>query len=140
MAAKPDRARKLIVRTALATSSTIATLVGAQNLAMLDANRFQQEAALSPDEIAIAPTTTLTGAPGETGAIIQQAAPSIIILRTAGQAQSQSQSASSQSFSAPASRNILPPNPVELAAPPPQIVTQSVAVFQSAPQRTRSSR
>ena len=36
-----DRARKLFIRTALVTSSTVATLIGAQNLALLDTKQFQ---------------------------------------------------------------------------------------------------
>ena len=59
--ANPDRARKLFVRSALVTSTTIATFVGAQNLAMLDATRLETMLTPSP-EVAIVtrlPETTM---------------------------------------------------------------------------------
>lgn len=131
MAAKQDRTRKMIVRTALVTSTTIATLVGAQNLAMLDVAHSSQALAQSPDPVAMVVT------PSASSVGIQQTAPSIVILRSAGQGQSQPQSVAATS-------NIQPPNPVQLAAPQPQVIQQPAAVPQPipqvVPQRSRSSR
>jgi hypothetical protein len=119
--ANADRTRKLLVRTALVTSSTIATLIGAQNLALLDTRQIEQ---------GLTPTTGPTEAPSPTpGALLEaatpaqasptleivRAAPRLTILRRAGQA-GPIQPVSIQ----PAS--IQPPNPVQLAAPPPVIV------------------
>ncbi|MCB9451038.1 MAG: hypothetical protein H6672_06335 [Anaerolineaceae bacterium] len=121
----------MIVRTALVTSSTIATLVGAQNLAMLDAVRFQQDIQQAPDTVA-AVTTTLT----DTGAVvngIQHAAPSVVIVRGSGQANSSSQSST-------ANTQILPPNPSQISSPQTVTVQQPTSIFRSFPQRGRSSR
>lgn len=57
--ANTDRARKLLVRTALTTSATIATLVGAQNFAMLDARQFQSnDAAILESVVLVSPAVT----------------------------------------------------------------------------------
>ena len=87
--ANTDRARKLLVRTALVTSTTIATIVGAQNLAMLDASQFlTTETPVTDNVVALSPSETNTPvavirtAPELT---ILQAAPSIIILRQSGE-------------------------------------------------------
>ncbi|MCL4248454.1 MAG: hypothetical protein KJ065_09950 [Anaerolineae bacterium] len=121
--ANVDRARKLLVRTALVTSSTIATLIGAQNLALQDTSK--SEPALTPTaEPAGIPTTALV-APVEPTAITQasptiainHAAPNVVILRRAGQAGPIQQSAP-----AVQAASIQPPVPVEAAAPAPVIV------------------
>ncbi|MBZ0303419.1 MAG: hypothetical protein K8J31_26995 [Anaerolineae bacterium] len=117
--ANGDRTRKLLVRSALVTSSTIATLIGAQNLALLDTRQ---------NEPILTPTTEPTAAPPpestpEAEAVVPaaptleiiHAAPSVTILRRAGQ------TGAIQPVSVrPAS--IQPPNPVQLAAPAPVIV------------------
>ncbi len=93
--ANTDRARKLLVRSALATSATIATFVGAQNLAMLDTRQFLLPE-LAPVELtsvvtletaakaatAVTPVPTFA-APASPVPVIRLAAPSIIVLRPA---------------------------------------------------------
>ena len=133
--ANTDRARKLLVRSALVTSATIATFVGAQNLAMLD-TRLITLTATPPSEPAVIlplPTenTTVQNAAISTlqqvapTLVIQKAAPSIIILRQS-QPQGAVQVASAQ---APAQGQgnamvIQPPAPAQIAAPDPVIVQQ----------------
>jgi len=117
--ANPDRTRKLLVRSALVTSATIATFVGAQNLAMLDATRL--EAMFTPT-----PVPVVHAAPD---LVIQQAAPSIIILRRAGQT---GDVAVNPAASLPVV--IQPPAPAEVAVPAPVIVQQPII------QSSRSSR
>jgi hypothetical protein len=130
--ANTDRARKLLVRTALVTSTTIATIVGAQNLAMLDANQFL--ARLTPatvDGMAFSPNTMPTpveivqAAPEIT---ILQAAPSIIILRQSGEV------SAALPVTGSTNNSIQPPIPAQITAPDPVIVQQPV------PQQSRSSR
>jgi hypothetical protein len=132
--ANTDRARKLLVRTALVTSTTIATLVGAQNFAMLDARSFQ---AATPDPVTqpndivvVTPVATRTPVFVERAApdiTILHAAPSITILRQSGQiTMSQPVTASVTS--------IQPPAPSQITAPDPVVVQQPV------PQSSRSSR
>lgn len=132
--ANTDRARKLLVRTALVTSTTIATIVGAQNLAMLDANQFLATATPSTaDGIAFSPNTMPTPveivqtAPEIT---ILQAAPGIIILRQSGEVSAAASVTGSPNSSTP----IQPPIAAQIAAPDPVIVQQPV------PQRSQSSR
>jgi len=125
--ANTDRARKLLVRTALVTSTTIATLVGAQNFAMLDARDFQIDTSPSsePNEVVVVtPAATRTpvavqqAAPGIT---ILQAAPSITILRQSGQVSTvQPVTASVTSIQPPAPSQITAPNPVIIQQPAPQ--------------------
>lgn len=132
--ANTDRARKLLVRTALVTSTTIATLVGAQNLAMLDASQFSaaqtavtENVAALPPQATSSPVAVIRAAPEFT---ILQAAPSIIILRQSGKV--------ATPFPAIGSPNtatiIQPPIPAQITAPDPVIIQQS------APQQSRSSR
>lgn len=136
--ANPDRARKLFVRSALVTSTTIATFVGAQNLAMLDATRLETMLTPSP-EVAIVtrlPETTMP-VPVERAApnlVIQQAAPSIIILRHAGQPSEVAVSGSATVNRGGDAVVIQPPAPAEIAAPAPVIVQQPMV------QSSRSSR
>jgi hypothetical protein len=132
--ANTDRARKLLVRTALVTSTTIATIVGAQNLAMLDANQFlATETPATADGIAFSPNTMPTPveivqtAPEIT---ILQAAPNIIILRQSGEVSA----ALPVTGSTITNNAIQPPIPAQITAPDPVIVQQPI------PQQSRSSR
>ncbi len=142
--ANTDRARKLLVRTALVTSTTIATMVGAQNLAMLDANQFlatetpvtENIPASTPVEIPT-PVAVIRAAPEVT---ILQAAPSITILRQSGKVPVALPLTSSTSNS----NTIQPPVPSQISAPEPVIVQQPQPQPQQsqqpAPQRSHSSR
>lgn len=150
--ASSDNARKLLVRTALVTGSTVATLFGAQTLALMDAQTFSEiltpEAVANPAEmvaqqdiIEISPTTQV---------VIQRAAPSVTILRRPGTTRTtDAQAAAPQSSTA--GMAIQPPSPVVLAAPAPVIVQQAGSQVASAgpapvivqappPTRTRPSR
>ncbi len=133
--ANPDRARKLLVRSALVTSTTIATFVGAQNLAMLDATRLEAMFTPAPEAAIVnllteitTPVPVVRAAPD---LVIQQAAPSIIILRRAGETGDAAISANPGGRSA---AGIQPPVPSEIAVPAPVIVQQPVV------QSSRSSR
>ena len=140
--ANTDRARKLLVRTALVTSTTIATLIGAQNLAMLDARDFQTETPApgteSNEVVVVTPLATRTPAAIERAApdiTIMNVAPSITILRQSGQVNtSQPVAASVTRIQPPAPSQITAPNPVVNAAPNPVVVPQPV------PPRSQSSR
>lgn len=132
--ANTDRARKLLVRTALVTSTTVATIVGAQNLAMLDASRFlATQTPLTDNTVVLSPVETATpvgvirAAPEIT---ILQAAPSIIILRQSGELSA----ALPVTGGTNSNTTIQPPNPSQITAPNPLIVQQPV------PQQSRSSR
>lgn len=118
--ANVDRGRKLLVRTALVTSSTIATLVGAQNLAMLDARQVESNSVTTPEPtqpliepIIFTPAPTLAVPTAQ----IVHAAPSVVILRRAGQT-----GPVQPPVIQPAAVAIQPPAPVQLAAPAPVIV------------------
>ncbi|HUN07632.1 MAG TPA: hypothetical protein PLQ56_13575 [Aggregatilineales bacterium] len=127
MANNNDRTRKLLVRSALVTSATIATFVGAQNLAMLDATRLQQLLTPSPQAVAENPVAVeATAAQIQQAApnlVIQQAAPSIIILRHGGQ---QPQPVVNTAPQAAAPAAIQPPAPSQISAPAPIVVQQPV--------------
>ncbi len=131
--ANPDRTRKLLVRSALVTSTTIATFIGAQNLAMLDATRLEAMLTPSPEAaiVNLLPenTTPVPVVHAASDLVIQQAAPSIIILRRAGQT---GEAAVSPAVSS--SVVIQPPAPAEVAAPAPVIIQQRIV------QSSRSSR
>ena len=73
-----DRSKKLLVRVALVSGSTVATLIGAQTVALIDQNPRVAESlpAVAPTEaVTLLPPTALP-----TVAPIHQA-PSVIILR-----------------------------------------------------------
>lgn len=131
--ANTDRAIKLLVRTALVTSTTIATLVGAQTFAMLDARNFQIDTTPSsePNEVVVVtPSATRTPVQIEQAApdiTIVQAAPSIIILRRSGQINTSQPTVADVT-------SIQPPVPSQITAPDPVVIQQPV------PQRSRSSR
>lgn len=125
--ANTDHARKLLVRTALVTSTTIATLVGAQNFAMLDARSFYTPEEIPSNEVVVVapltndvPTTILRTEPNIT---ILHRAPNITILRQSGEVNTAS-----------VATRIQPPAPSQIAAPAPVIVQQPI------PQRSRASR
>ncbi|MBW4437816.1 MAG: hypothetical protein KME04_11815 [Pleurocapsa minor GSE-CHR-MK-17-07R] len=142
--ANTDRARKLLIRSALVTTTTIATVFGAQNLAMLDARQILELTQTpAPEAITLVPLADGTSAPATVAQqapalTIQQAAPSIIILRQSGQASAASQPIVSAPAapSAPQSSQavIQPPAPQQLSAPAPVIMQQAV------PQVSRSTR
>jgi hypothetical protein len=135
--ATTDRARKLLVRTAFVTSTTIATLVGAQNLAMLDAKQLlptdvnpnQSTTGLQATDTAVPLSITST----TTDATIVQAAPSITILRQSGQQAVFSQPTIPAVSNTNRATVIQPPS-AQVAAP------QAVVVQQAVRQRTRSSK
>lgn len=112
--ATSDRARKLLVRSALASSATAAVFIGAGNLATLDAHvldsapQFAGEAAANPSS-----ATTLP--------VIQHVAPSLTVVRAPG-----------STASASASTRIQPPAAVQLSAP--------VRIPRPVLQRSRASR
>ncbi|HEX2905790.1 MAG TPA: hypothetical protein VHO69_02940 [Phototrophicaceae bacterium] len=134
--ANTDRARKLLVRTALVTSTTMATMIGAQNLAMLDAKQFQPTVTPVVENVAaLAPAATPTAVIAVMQAMpeitIVRAAPSIIVLRQSGQVQALPPVVTSGTNPA---NGIQPPVPAQLAAPDPIIVQQPV------PQVSQSTR
>jgi len=128
--ANTDRARKLLIRTALATSSTIATLFGAQNLALLDGASFQQIDTQTVSDTGVSDTpqtdSTLT---------INTAAPSFVILRHASTDSTQLNQATNMVV-------VQPPLPNQIAIVPEgvQQSAQTIVVQQPVRQRTRSSR
>jgi hypothetical protein len=164
-----DRARKLLVRSALVTGSTIATLVGAQNLAMLDASQFQQLTSvdLSPSAVTqdvqveivevVPPTLAETSMPPVVEPsqptatnVITHAVPSITVLRQSGNPGAViSNTNSNAGSSAPI---VIQPPVASLMATPAPVVVQSqqqttyvtvpqvVTVNQPVQQNTRSSR
>lgn len=126
-----DRGRKLLVRTALVTSVTVATLIGAQNLAMLDQKRFELSQASSgnPDLILLPPPsqpenqTSLVAGETARPSEIRHVAPNLVILRQPGVVNADTPPATNTQ-NALVNGAILPPNPVALAAPAPVIVQQ----------------
>ncbi len=132
--ANPDRARKLLVRSALVTSTTIATFLGAQNLAMLDTRQFELLLTPSPEVVNMLPPTEAIPPTVQAAAptlVIQQAAPSIIILRQSANPGSGSQPTP---FIVQQLAAIQPPAPAVISVPAPVIVQQPIR------QSSRSSR
>jgi hypothetical protein len=152
-----NRSKKMLVRTALVTSTTVATLMSIQNLALLDQQRFDTRASTSDAQTTVvnSDTTTLTTqitsttstAADQAKVEIVHSAPSIVILRQSGTSLSQLQ----QTTASQSTRSIQPPNPVENPASP-VIVQQQIIPAASAssgqsqptqpsrPSNTRSSR
>ncbi|MBZ0296692.1 MAG: hypothetical protein K8L99_29290 [Anaerolineae bacterium] len=123
--ANTDRARKLLVRTALATSTTIATLVGAQNFAMLDARLFQPTELTGQESAeAVTPASVTHSAPEIS---IIQTAPSVTVLRQSGQTNAAPSAGTTTT-------SIQPPAPSRITVPQPVVVQRTVR------QRSRSSR
>jgi hypothetical protein len=128
--------RKLAVRIALATGSSVATVLGAQMIALQQGSITQPvtpplesspevDAGAVPEATALLQEATTRAVPLLD---IQHAAPSIVILRQPGAAQdSQFVAAAPQN-----NRAIVPPQPVAIAAPPP-IVVQSDPVYVQPP-------
>lgn len=115
--AKLTSNKRFLVRISLITGSTLATIIGAQSLASLNSRNTDSSL---PTVTNPAPTFTNQAVPTLTfdaNAPIVHAAPSIAILRRPGQ--SNAQTANSEQ---PAGNQIVPPNPVVLAAPAPIIV------------------
>lgn len=138
-AANADRTRKLLVRASLVSSATIATLVGAQNLAMLDTRQIMlTQTANAQNGVAV--NVTDPGAPAAAQhTIIKQAPPAIVILRHPGDAAKFKPAPNTGAApAAPAASNIEPPAPSEVEAPPAQVVV--VQPDQPQQQKTRSSR
>ncbi|PJF28861.1 MAG: hypothetical protein CUN52_11310 [Phototrophicales bacterium] len=126
-----DRTRKLLIRSMVITTSTVATILGAQNLALLDAQSFQSmnTPVAIPLETTTAPTLTDMG--DVQSPIIRQSTPHIVILRNAG---STSADATSTRGQQPSSSVIMPPVPSQVIEQQPIIYQQPV------PQVSRSSR
>ena len=129
-----DRSKRIIVRTALITGSTIATVIGAQSLAILD--QVQLGAASGADATVASADQTQTS----TSSVVTNAAPNIVILRHPGETSSSTQTTTAQGSSGPVIR---PPSPVEVTAPTitqqqssPAVVTQQQTFWVP---RTRSS-
>ena len=157
--ANTDRARKLMVRSALATSATIATFVGAQNLAMLDMRQFVLDPALTSEAVTAAPVaatpTLVSPTPVPTVAavaptlVIRHAAPSILILRPGAgrQVSTVAIQPTEPTPMMPPSALLVAPQPVVVApAPainPPEAVISApapVVVEQPVQERSRSTR
>ncbi|MBK8024531.1 MAG: hypothetical protein IPK19_24660 [Chloroflexi bacterium] len=128
MANNADRGRKLLIRTALATGVTVATLIGAQNLALLDRARFDSTGVPTGNpELILVPRNTepvnVVAVPATSA--IRNVAPNLVILRQPGIASASNTAVpSAQMQSAQTTGSILPPNPIALSAPDPVIVQQ----------------
>lgn len=135
--------KRFAVRTTLATSTTLATIIGAQALVSLDENTFSVTPTAINTSVGLAPQqTSSTDLGSAIDTPLKAAPPIIVILRHAGQppvnAPSAAPSASIAS-SNPPSAAIQPPNPVQVVAPQP---VQQQSPQQSAPAvaQTRSTR
>ncbi|RMG79378.1 MAG: hypothetical protein D6712_19770 [Chloroflexi bacterium] len=142
--ANSDRGRKLLIRTALVTGSTVATLFGAQNLAVLDQNtfgNFEDNATDAATTIQLPEATQAVdsavlpdAATGEnstanimpTPTQVLRTSPNIVVLRQPGQPQvvQNNQGTGQTNSAAPVQVNtsIQPPAPVVQAPPAPQVV------------------
>lgn len=148
--ANMDRPKKMLVRTAFVTGTTMATLLGAQTLALLDQRSLTPPSSGSLETIPPSPLVVATAQPADTSpAALLHVAPSIVILREPGQAAvNNGQLTSAQPSAAQSSTvAIQPPSPVQLSAPAPIIVQQPGGGGQSpsdqaqaAPVTTQSSR
>jgi hypothetical protein len=149
---KMTSTQRFAVRTALVTSSTLATLIGAQALASLDETTLLQatpQAVIAPAELN---TQSAVGLQPTAVNGAAAAAPTITILRHAGVQPSTSQTAAQPgTTSAQPPVIVRPPNPVQVAPPQPvqvvppqpvQVAPPQAVVQQAAPAapRTRSSR
>lgn len=139
-----DRARKLLVRSALVTGSTIATLVGAQNLAMIDMRQFEltNTQTATPEAIVVVPLQVVaTSLPALTETeqptvevTIARSAPSITILRQSGDVNTLSSNSTSNTEST-GQVVIQPPVASLMATQPPVVVqSQSETVYVTIPQ------
>lgn len=130
--ANSDRTRKLLVRTGLVTSTTIATLFGAQTLAMLDGSQFQDaQTAVSDHTIAAMPdSVSVPVARSAPEITILHTAPSITVLRQPGTIEPPLNNQTTTTSTA-TSTTIQPPAPS---------VSEPVVVQQPSRQRSRASR
>ncbi len=129
-----DHSKKLLVRVALVSGSTIAALFGAQTVAMLDQNTQVTERLLAATSTEAPPPTAVTIPTVE---IIRQA-PSIVILRQQPLEQTRVRPPTLPRTNVAAKpQAILPPNPQEISAPAPVVMQQQ---RQQAPAVSRSSR
>jgi len=142
-----DRSRKLFIRSLLAGTSTLATLIGAQSLAMMDSQAFEAtpvedvviELTTIPT-LMILPTTastTLNSQPIATvEPVLLKVEPSITIFRQAGsvnETTSSQQNESPENIIVASNSNplvIAPPNPVVLQAPDPIVIVEAPVVIQ----------
>jgi hypothetical protein len=106
--------KRFAVRLSLVTGSTLATIIGAQNLAAID-----KSVTATPDPAVTSPELqpALTAAPPDISSVTSSAnaahvAPSITILRRPGQAGANTTS----------NVAIQPPDPIQITAPDPVIV------------------
>ena len=155
-AGKLNATKRFAVRMSLVTGSTLATIIGAQSLALLDEQAFST--LLTPEAVNVAPQTTndtfgaaLTATPSITATSDPiAAAPNIAILRRPGQiapvsapttapaaASAQAVQSAPVQIAPPAPAQIAPPAPVVVQAPAPVVVQQAAPA--PAPV-TRSSR
>ncbi len=148
-----DRSRKLFVRSVLAGTSTLATLMGAQSLALMDNQAFADDSEDTVVELTAIPTLmsfpttepvlensipTATAEP-----VLLKVEPSITIFRQAGAvnettlttADAQPQELTVLSNSSP--QMIAPPNPVELQAPDPIIIVEDPVIIQQPVQQVQ---
>ncbi|MCB9461129.1 MAG: hypothetical protein H6670_15850 [Anaerolineaceae bacterium] len=145
--ANTDRGRKLLVRSAMVTSTTIATLVGSQNLAMLDARAFQLTATPQTDGLVQAAPTTVQPTTADTAQLVPtdviptqieivHSAPDITILRAAPDITILQQSGTNLSSQPAATSNVViqPPVPAEIAPPEPIVMVQPQPAVQNPPQ------
>ncbi len=135
--------KRFAVRTTLATSTTLATIIGAQALVSLDENAFSVTPTAVDMSVGLAPQPTgSTDLSSSTDTTLKAAPPIIVILRHAGQqpvnAPSAAPSASITS-SNPPSAAIQPPNPVQVVAPQP-VQQQQPQQRPPAVAQTRSTR
>jgi hypothetical protein len=126
-----DRNRKLLVRSAFVTGTTLAVLMGAQNLAMLDARQVEafnpDNSVLATPEVntavaTLAPASMVIAAEQQSPALavtIVQVAPSITILRQAGDPNTATGNLSGQI--------VIQPPAAELMATPAPLIVQSQA-------------
>lgn len=140
-----DRNRKLLVRSAFVTGSTIAVLIGAQNLAMLDARQFEtstpENTSLSTIEspMLLSNQSLAAHQSPEIAVTIVQAPPSITILRQAGNPSTSINNSQQTVIQPPLASLMATPAPifVQSQAQPQVIVQQS---NQPARQSSRPSR
>jgi len=138
-----DRSRKLFVRSVLAGTSTLATLMGAQSLALMDNQAFD----VGEDVIELTAIPTLMSFPTAQPTLAVEdnpdptavrVVPNITIFRQAGALDSTdgaSASITTDVNSGVAVSNnpinaILPPNPVEVQAPEPVVIVEQPVVVE----------
>ncbi|GEM_PF-1000136 len=141
-----DRSRKLFVRSVLAGTSTFATLMGAQSLALIDNQMFEDDTAYS-DTMELTAIPTLMPFPtaiptneiqSDIEPTIAHIAPNITIFRQAGASNASSDSMSAsvdsdvvvETATVNTTSVILPPNPIELQAPEPIVIVETPTVIQ----------